>query len=261
MITAAAINIQLDVFEGPMDLLLHLIKKDNLNIYDVNISDITKQYLEYLDIMKSLNLEVAGEFLVMASTLMQIKAKQLLPSQAPTTEEDGPNPAQDLLNKIMEYQKFKEAGKFLDGRSDEFKDYFYKSAPVFDAGERVFNLQMFDLLSAVKRAFDRLDERARTEMLQAEEFPIEKKLDKIIEMLSAKTWALLDDIFAGETKKRGVITCFLALLELMKIRKVMARQDKKGGEIRIYLNPETKDLDYRELYKQQQEQEEASNGN
>ena len=251
--TDTAINIHIDVFEGPMDLLLHLIKKDNLNIYDVNISEITKQYLEYLEIMKSLNLEVAGDFLVMASTLMQIKAKQLLPSQAPTTEEDGPDPAKDLLNKIMEYQKFKEAGKFLDSKFEEFKDNFYKSAPVFDNGERVINLQMFDLLSAVKRAFDKLDERARVEMLKAEEFPIEKKLDKIIEMLTSKQWVLLDDIFTGETKKRGVITCFLALLELMKIRKVMARQDTKGGEIRIYLNPETKDLDYRELYKQQEQ--------
>jgi len=251
MITDAGINIHIDVFEGPMDLLLHLIKKDNLNIYDVNISDITKQYLEYLEIMKNLNLEVAGEFLVMASTLMQIKAKQLLPSQAPTTEEDGPNPAQDLLNKIMEYQKFKEAGKFLDGKYEEFKDNFYKYAPVFDSGERVLNLQMFDLLSAVKRAFDKLDERARVEMLQTEEFPIDKKLDKIVEMLSAKPWVLLDDIFTGETKKRGVITCFLALLELMKIRKVMARQDKKEGEIRIYLNPEMKDVDYKQLYKQE----------
>ncbi|MDR0291401.1 MAG: segregation/condensation protein A [Elusimicrobium sp.] len=253
MIETAGINIHIDVFEGPMDLLLHLIKKDNLNIYDVNISDITKQYLEYLEIMKSLNLEVAGEFLVMASTLMQIKAKQLLPSQAPTTEEDGPNPAQDLLNKIMEYQKFKEAGKFLDGKFDEFKDNFYKSAPVFESGERVLNLQMFDLLAAVKRAFDRLDERARVQMLETEEFPIETKLEKIIGMLSSKQWVLLDDIFIGETKKRGVITCFLALLELMKIRKVMARQDKKAGEIRIYLNPETKNLDYKELFKQQEE--------
>ncbi|ACC98773.1 Chromosome segregation and condensation protein ScpA [Elusimicrobium minutum Pei191] len=255
MINETSINVHIDVFEGPLDLLLHLIKKDNLDIYDINISDITKQYLEYLEIMKSLNLEVAGEFLVMASTLMQIKAKQLLPSQAPTTEEDGPNPTQDLINKIVEYQKFKEASKYLDGRFEEFKDNFYKSAPIFDSGERVLNLQMFDLLAAVKRAFDRLDEKQHVELLKMEEFPIEKKMDKIAELLSGRSWVLLDDIFTGETKKRGVITCFLALLELMKIRKIMARQDERNGEIRIYLNPENKDMDYKELFNKQENED------
>ena len=101
------LKIQLDVFEGPLDLLLHLIKKDNLDIYEVNISAITTQYLEYLDLMKQLNLDVAGEFLVMASTLMQIKARQLLPSQVPTTEEQGPDPAKELIAKLVEYLSVK----------------------------------------------------------------------------------------------------------------------------------------------------------
>ena len=89
MINTAPINVHINVFEGPMDLLLHLIKKDNLDVTDVNVSEITKQYLEYLNVMKELNLEIAGEFLVMASTLMQIKAKSLLPSQVPTSENEG----------------------------------------------------------------------------------------------------------------------------------------------------------------------------
>ncbi|WP_424246061.1 segregation and condensation protein A [Elusimicrobium posterum] len=260
MSTEKPLNIQIDVFEGPMDLLLHLIKKDNLDIYDINISEITRQYLGYLDIMKELNLEIAGEFLVMASTLMQIKAKQLLPSQAPTTEEDGPNPTQDLINKIVEYQKFKEASKFFETKFEENKDNFYKSAPLFDDGERVLNLQMFDLLAAVKRAFDRIEEKQTVDLLKAEEFPIEKKMDKIVSMLGVKQWVLLDDIFVGETKKRAVITCFLALLELMKIRKIMARQDEKEGEIRIYFNPDNKDVDYKDLFNESElAQREAQN--
>ena len=101
----AAINVHINVFEGPMDLLLHLIKKDNLDVCDINIAEITKQYLDYLNVMKELNLEVAGEFLVMASTLMQIKAKTLLPSQAPTSENEGPDPAKELIAKLVEYQK------------------------------------------------------------------------------------------------------------------------------------------------------------
>lgn len=247
MISQKPINVRLNVFEGPMDLLLHLIKKDNLDVADVNVSEITKQYLEYLNVMKELNLEIAGEFLVMASTLMQIKVKSLLPSQVPTGENDGPDPAQELIAKLVEYQKYKEAGKFLDGKLEENKDNFYKSAPIFDNGEKVLNLQLFDLLSAVKRAFDRLDERKRIELLKIEEFPIETKMEKVVEMLRRRPWVLLDDVFTGETKKRGVITCFMAVLELMKIKKLLARQDERDGQIRIYLNPDTQDKDFREL--------------
>ena len=243
----ASINVHINVFEGPMDLLLHLIKKDNLDVCDINIAEITKQYLDYLNVMKELNLEVAGEFLVMASTLMQIKAKTLLPSQAPTSENEGPDPAKELIAKLVEYQKYKEASQFLNQKLEENKDKFYRSAPIFDSGEKVVNVQMFDLLAAVKRAFERLDERKRIELLKIEEFPIEVKMQKVVDMLKHRTWVLLDDIFVGETKKRGIITCFMALLELIKIKKLLARQDEKEGQIRIYLNPENKDKDFKTL--------------
>lgn len=247
MNTPTPLNIHINVFEGPMDLLLHLIKKDNLDVCDINIAEITKQYLDYLNVMKELNLEVAGEFLVMASTLMQIKAKTLLPSQAPTSENEGPDPAKELIAKLVEYQKYKEASQFLNQKLEENKDKFYRSAPIFDNGEKIINVQMFDLLSAVKRAFERLDERKRIELLKIEEFPIEVKMQKVVDMLAKRTWVLLDDIFVGETKKRGVITCFMALLELIKIKKLLARQDEKEGQIRIYLNPENKDKDFKTL--------------
>ena len=247
MNTPAPIHVRINVFEGPMDLLLHLIKKDNLDVCDINIAEITKQYLDYLNVMKELNLEVAGEFLVMASTLMQIKAKTLLPSQAPTSENEGPDPAQELIAKLVEYQKYKEASQFLNQKLEENKDKFYRSAPIFDSGEKVVNVQMFDLLAAVKRAFERLDERKRIELLKIEEFPIEVKMQKVVDMLAQRTWVLLDDIFVGETKKRGIITCFMALLELIKIKKLLARQDEQEGQIRIYLNPENKDKDFKTL--------------
>ena len=247
------IKIQLDVFEGPMDLLLHLIKKDNLDIYDINISEITSQYLGYLDIMKQLNLEVAGEFLVLASTLMQIKAHQLLPSQVPSSEDEGPDPAKELIEKLVEYQKFKEASKFLETNLDKFKDNFYKSTPVFESGEKVLNIQMFDLLAAVRRAFDRLEERQHADLLKVEEFPIERKIEKVLSLLEKREWVLLDDIFVGETKKRGIITCFMAVLELLKISKILARQDEHKAEIRIYLNKEMASADYHKLMQQEQE--------
>ncbi len=249
MLTTAPtpINVHINVFEGPMDLLLHLIKKDNLDICDINIAEITTQYLDYLNVMKELNLEVAGEFLVMASTLMQIKAKTLLPSQAPTTEDEGPNPVKELVAKLVEYQKYKEASKFLNEKLEENKDKFYRAAPIFDNGDKVLNLQLFDLLAAVKRAFDRLDERKRIELLKVEEFPIESKMEKVVNLFKGREWVLLDDIFIGETKKRGVITCFMAVLELMKIKKIIARQDEREGHIRIYLNPENRDKDFKTL--------------
>lgn len=249
MITASPtpINVHINVFEGPMDLLLHLIKKDNLDICDINIAEITTQYLDYLNVMKELNLEVAGEFLVMASTLMQIKAKTLLPSQAPTSEDEGPNPMKELVAKLVEYQKYKEASKYLNEKLEENKDKFYRAAPIFDNGEKVLNLQLFDLLAAVKRAFERLDERKRIELLKVEEFPIEMKMEKVVNLFKNREWVLLDDIFTGETKKRGVITCFMAVLELMKIKKIIARQDELEGQIRIYLNPENKDKDFKTL--------------
>ena len=247
MPATAPLNVHINVFEGPMDLLLHLIKKDNLDICDITIAEITRQYLDYLNVMKELNLDVAGEFLVMASTLMQIKAKTLLPSQAPTSEDEGPNPVAELVAKLVEYQKYKEASKFLNEKLEENKDKFYREAPIFDNGEKVISLQLFDLLSAVKRAFERLDERKRIELLNVEEFPIEIKMEKVVNLLRARAWVLLDDIFAGETKKRGVITCFMAVLELMKIKKIIARQDEKLGQIRIYLHPENKDKKLEEL--------------
>lgn len=246
------IRVRLDVFEGPMDLLLHLIKKDNLDIYDINISEITAQYLEYLDVMKQLNLELAGEFLVMASTLMQIKARQLLPSQAPSSEEDGPDPAKELIEKIVEYQKFKQASLYLQENFEKYKNNFYKSAPVFDSGERVLNVQLFDLLAAVRRAFENLESREHADLLKVEEFPIDKKIDKVLWLLKRRPWVLADEVFAGETKKRGVITCFMAVLELLKIGKILARQDGEGSEIRLYINPEMEDQDYHKLLEREE---------
>lgn len=241
------IRVRLDVFEGPMDLLLHLIKKDNLDIYDINISEITAQYLEYLDIMKQLNLELAGEFLVMASTLMQIKARQLLPSQVPTSEEDGPDPAKELVEKLVEYQRFKGASLYLQANFEKYKNNFYKGTPVFDNGEKVLNVHLFDLLAAVRRAFENLERRQHADLLKIEEFPIDKKIDKVLYLLERRPWILVDEIFVGETKKRGIITCFMAVLELLKIGKILARQDGEGTEIRLYMNPEKQGQDYHKL--------------
>lgn len=240
-------KVNLDIFEGPMDLLLHLIKKDNIDIYDINISDITKQYLEYLQLLKELNLDVVGEFLVMASTLMQIKAKMLLPSYQTELGEEGPDPAKEFIERLLEYQKFKSASEDLKERFEKNRDKYFKTALNIEERDKVLNVETFELFDALKQALSRVKESETKEIIDTEEFPIEDKMDKIINLFDKKEWVLIDDIFHGETKKLGIITCFLALLELMKVMKLLANQDKESKEIRIYLRPENKNVDHRSL--------------
>ncbi|HUT85819.1 MAG TPA: segregation/condensation protein A [Elusimicrobiales bacterium] len=240
MLNSESINVHTDIFEGPMDLLLYLIRKDNLDIYDIPISQITKEYLEYLEVMSKFNLDVAGEFLVMASTLMQIKAKMLLPSPQEEAGEEGPDPRTDLIEKITQYRKFKQASQYLENRFEHYKDIFYRHSPVFGEKEKTINIEIFDLIGAVKKALSRTKDDS--ELVNAEEFPIEVKMEKIISALKNKTWLLVDDIFEGETKKSGVIACFLALLELMKLRRIIAGQDKPFSEIRLYLRPKEEEV-------------------
>ncbi|MBI4347168.1 MAG: segregation/condensation protein A [Elusimicrobia bacterium] len=224
-------EVHLEMFEGPLDLLLFLIKKNDLDVYDIPISQITQEYLSYLDMMKDLNLEVAGEFLVLASTLMQIKARTLLPSQD-ADEAEGPDPRAELVQKLLEYQKFKEAAKFLDRRGAEFSNVFYRGAPTFAEEEKSLNLRIFDLLDTLKEILERAEDKGI--QVAGEEFPIEEKMQKILYLLEGKTHVTFRDVFKDERKRLGIMTCFMALLELIKLQKIFARQDFHFGEILVY---------------------------
>jgi len=229
-----AIDIHLENFEGPLDLLMHLIKKNNLDIYDIPISHITSEYLQYLEMMKNFNLEVAGEFLVMAATLMQIKAKMLLPAPEMPEGEGGPDPRGALVSMLEEYQRYKEASKDMHGRFNTYKDAFYRGSPVFSSEEKYLDLDFYALMDAVKRAFERTES---SHGVEADQFPIESRVAKIEKMLEGREWLLLDEVFSSETKRRGVITCFMALLELIKQRKILVSQDEAYSEVRIYPAP------------------------
>jgi len=224
-------DIHLEVFEGPLDLLLYLIKKNNIDIYDIPISDITKEYLEYLSVMRDLNLDVAGDFLVMASTLMQIKTKMLLPKKLDENEENI-DPREDLRKMLEEYQKYKAASKMLLEQFNKHKDVFYRGSPVFSIEDKHIDVEMVYLLDAVKRAFERIV--GKTE-IEGEDVPIESRIEKVLTVLKEKKWILIDDIFKEETKKRGIVTCFLAVLELVKQNRISVSQDDLFGEVRIYL--------------------------
>jgi segregation and condensation protein A len=229
----AGYEVQLEVFEGPLDLLLFLIKKDDLDINNIPIAHITKQYLGYLELIKELNLDLAGEFLVLASTLMAIKAKTLLPSNELPDGSEGPDPRAELVAKLVEYQKFKQAAQFLEKRAEEFSDIYYRGAPVFADEEKSLSIGTLDLLSALREVLDRAEDVDAQQVL-GEEFPIEEKIEKILAALARTPSISWEDLFADERKRRGIIACFLAVLELTKLQRIFVRQDENFGKIVIF---------------------------
>jgi len=232
-------DVHLEIFEGPLDLLLYLIRKNDLNIYDIPISQITAEYLEYIELMKELNLDIASEFLVMAATLMHIKSRMLLPSP-PSEEEEGPDPRAELVAKLLEYQKYKLAGEFLSKRELNEQGVYYRSGPVFSEEEFTIEASIFDLIESFRKAIKELPEEVKD--IVYEEIPVEKKIRQILDFLTqAKTdrfnrkFVNFSDLLKTEKTRLGMIVLFLALLELIRLKQVIARQSKLFGEIRIYL--------------------------
>lgn len=229
----APVEVRLENFEGPLDLLLHLIKKNDLDIYDIPISQITQEYLAYLDLLQELNLEMAGEYLVMATTLMEIKAHTLLPS-APEAPE-GPDPRDALTQKLLEYQKYKEAAKRMEIDYEAAKDIFYRKAPPrFAEEEYALEASVFDLLEGFRKVLAEASEEVG-EILY-EEIPLEAKIREILDVLAQKASLTLEELFGYERRRRGLIVIFLALLELIRLKQVSARQATLFGEIRIFRN-------------------------
>jgi segregation and condensation protein A len=227
-------QVTLELFEGPLDLLLFLVKKDDLDIHNIPIAHITKEYLGYLDLLKEFNLEIAGEFLVMAATLMAYKSRALLPSQE-SLEDEGPDPTSELAQKLLEYQKFKEATKYLTAKSAEMEDVFFRGAPHFEEADKSPNLSLFELMDHIRVILaDAEDDDDDSRQVHGEEFPIEEKMEKILFLLSDKSVIDWEELFADERKRRGIIACFLAMLELTKLQKIFVRQDANFHKIRIF---------------------------
>ncbi|MDR1940717.1 MAG: segregation/condensation protein A [Endomicrobium sp.] len=238
-------DIHLDAFEGPLDLLLHLIKKDDLEISEIKIAEITSQYLSYLDMMKDLNIDIAGEFLVMASTLMQIKAKTLLPSGQ---DKDGAqdDPFDQLKNRLLEYQKYKEIGKLLSYKAVENSQIYYRPAPVVDKSDFVLDVSLFDLMDSFRQALTALPDDIKEIMYQ--EIPIEVKIREILDVLEGRQYVSFTEILKMQKTKTALIVCFMAVLELIKNRQIAAKQSDLFGEIRVYrvyneIQPEEKSED------------------
>jgi segregation and condensation protein A len=235
--TPMSYQIKLEIFEGPMDLLLHLIKKHELDIYSIPIALITQQYLEYLELMKSLDMEIAGEFLVMASTLTHIKSKMMLPPpENPEGEDDGTDPHAELIRRLLEYKSYKEAAGSLESKEEAWSQVYTRSAEtavtaVPDDEPLLFDFHLFDLLAALKDVMARTPEASFD--ITAESISITEKISQILARLEITDSMLFADLFEGSTTKPQVIGTFLALLELIKTRVVKAFQIEQFGAIRI----------------------------
>ena len=242
-----AYNIKLDVFEGPLDLLLHLIKENEVDIYDIPIAKIAEQYLEYINVMKSLNLDVAGDYLVMAATLTYIKSRTLLPPEDIPEEEleEGIDPRDELVAKLIEYKKFKEAAVTLREREITQSQVFARKPDDHAApsdGELLVEVSVFELLKSFKGVMERLGGESEF-TLTLEEISVTDKLNQMVERLEQAERITFDSLFELDKNKMEVVASFLALLELLRLKLAKAIQARHGGEIIIYRAPED-EMDY-----------------
>jgi segregation and condensation protein A len=229
-------NFQLEIFEGPLDLLLHLIKKNEVNITDIPIAAITEQYLATLELMQTLNLDVAGEFLVMAATLIHIKSRMLLPESDAETdeEEEGGDAREELMRRLLEYQRFKEAAGELGQRDVLTRDVFVRAAaPTEKPAPTAFReLSVFELLTALRRVLERLPKDEFHEVT-LEKITVREKMTLVLERLRVDGQVMFESLFTGAGTRMAVIVTFLAMLELVKIRAIRIFQDRLDGPIII----------------------------
>ena len=228
-------RVQLEIFEGPLDLLLHLIKKNEVSITDIPIATITEQYLATLEVMQTFNLDVAGEFLVMAATLIHIKSRMLLPmADDEDDEEEGTDPRQELVRRLLEYQRFKDAADQLERRELLTRDVFVRSvAPVEAIPAPGFrDVSVFELLTALKRVLDRLPKDAVHEVM-LEKITVREKMTLLLDQLRTQRKILFESLFAEVTTRMDVVVTFLAMLELVKVRAIRIFQEEATGPIQI----------------------------
>ncbi len=236
-------KVRLDVFEGPLDLLLYLIRREELDIYDIPIESLTVQYMKFLDEARELNLDIAGEFVVMAATLMMIKSRMLLPVEKRTAkegaEEEWVDPRLDLVRQLIEYKKFKDAALRLE-RMEAFQSSRYSyggGRPKFaktatDALGALAHLDLYDLLSAFQDALERASEVKPGE-LKGARFSVPDKMDYVLERTRSEGQVSFTTLFAEDAPKGEIIVTFLALLELLRQHRVIIYQNAAFHEITI----------------------------
>ncbi len=237
----AAYQVKLDVFEGPLDLLLYLVRRDEVDIYDIEIGRITRQYLEYLEAMESIDVEIGGEFIVMAANLLFLKSRTLLPVdlQGPVEEEgEDEDPRWELIRQLIEYKKFKEAAGDLRDREELAARLFGRSpsAPAPDGGATLLagEVGALDLIAAFQRVLARLEKQKGAEReIEADRFTVSEKIEFVLRVLPQTEPLRFEELFAGQHTRGEVVATFLALLELVRLRHVLVEQADAFGEIML----------------------------
>ena len=237
-------GVKLDVFEGPLDLLLFLIRRDEIDVYDIPIADVTRQFLEFVDMIQTLSLEPAGDFLVMAATLMKIKSRMLLPAD-PEADEEEADPREELVRRLLEYQQFKEVANWLEDRQDSHRDHFYRGAaldtaeldePEMDPLAASGSVSLFDLMAAFRTALAAAPKADYHEIHQLE-VTTEERMELVRNTLAERHRVPFSDLVAGLPRIVLIVT-FIALLELIKTGRALARQSGSEGEIWVYRRDE-----------------------
>lgn len=230
-------SVHLDKFDGPLDLLLHLIRKNELDVCDISIAVITRQYLDYIKLMKDLNLEVAGDFLVMAATLLQIKSRMLLPVAEPEESEAvEDDPRAELIRRLMEYQQYKDAGMVIGARALLGREVFVRTCvdPLLAAArgeEGPLEVSLFELVDAFRVLLDRIPAEHFHDVAAAETFSIADCINEILSLLQERDTVQFDDLVRDVFTRERVIVTFLSLLELCRLKLIRIFQNEPQGSI------------------------------
>ena len=225
-----------DVFEGPMDLLLHLIKKNEVNIYDIPIAAITEQYLAYLEWMKALNIDFAGEFIVMASTLTQVKSRMLLPTAAEIDGEEE-DPRMEIVRPLTEYLQMKSAAEVLAQRTLLGEGTFARTSgevrQLFAQDGELMQIGLFELIDAFQQILNKIDPQDRLD-LTADRISVKDRIGELVDLFEQKDSVTFQELFTGDPSRTEVIVTFLAILEMVKLALVRLAQHSQTGVIRLF---------------------------
>jgi segregation and condensation protein A len=234
-------KVKFEVFEGPLDLLLYLIKKEEVDIYAVNLTKLATQFLEYIEVMRLLDLEIAGEFLVMAATLMYIKSRELLPVDQQVKpegdEDETDDPRWELIRQLVEYKKFKDAAAQLQALEARQENVFPR-LPVKPEFEREpalprAGVSLFDLINAINAVLKRVVQREEQRDIFDDRWTVSEKIEFLLRALAERAELRFSELFARATSRSEVVVTFLALLELIRLKEIIATQPEPFGEILI----------------------------
>ena len=236
-------KVQFEVFEGPLDLLLYLVKKEEVDIYEVNLTKLATSFIEYVELMRQLDLDIAGEFLVMATTLMYIKSRELLPVDQQVIvegEEEGEDPRWELIRQLVEYKKFKDVAAKLQEREAVQENIFPRLPGKLDFEIPAPKLQvsLFDLINAVNVILKRFALQDTRDIFE-DKWTVSEKIESLINALKEKSRLKFTELFAAATSRTEVVVTFLAMLELIRLKQLVIVQPEPFSEIEISRAPET----------------------